>query len=116
MEQEKHTLKVFSLLLYKITKVAIVVDLLNIEQTVYFILRARNIGMVYPTYTWIHIEPKFSFTQQDVLKNFATGNLLLTVRKRVKNDTLMLILGLTYAKFKAAYLKKHNTHSKRSQF
>ena len=88
----------------KITKVAIVVVMLNKEQTVYFLWQAHNIGMANPTYTWIHIEPEFSFNQQSVLKIFTKGNLFLTIRKMVKNDALILMAGVKYAKFKAAYL------------
>ena len=90
--------------------VTILVCLLNMEQSSILLSVAVDGGVVYPTYTWIHIESvvqylldQESVDNHDKLYRAVTGHIFLHTLTKLENKSEVLISGINFTAFQSKY-------------
>ena len=89
--------------------VAIVVVLLNPEQSSVLLSQALDNQLVYPRYTWIHYETTLQYlmnqggTDRDTLFSAVTGHILLHTQIKLPNVSKLLHSGVDYNTFERKY-------------
>ena len=94
----------------KSSGVTVLVVMLNEEQSSILLKRVLDEQMIYPQYTWIHVETILNYLldenliNHNDLYNATRGHILLHTLTRLESNSLKLVSGGTYGELETKYL------------
>ena len=94
----------------KSSEVTVMAVMLNEEQSSLLLERVLQEGMIFPHYTWIHVETIMDYLldenliNDNDLYNATRGHILLHTLTRMEDSSTKLVSGRSYEEFEAKYL------------